>query len=380
MNPALEQSLIQSAKHSVANKTTSVGATEHRADVQRYVGQERFEAERERVFGRLPTVLLHSSELADADSYQAVDTPYGSLIVSRDAQGKVHVFRNSCRHRGARLVQGKMCKKRIVCPYHAWSYTTDGALSTVPGQTQCFPALDKEQNGLLTIPCAEKFGFIWLCPAAPNQASAESHLVSHLGGMAEHLEWMAVPQLMFFKRTTRLWRGNWKLFAEGGLETYHFAFAHQQTIAPSFYNNIAIIDQIDKHFRVVMPTRELERGDPQSLHDCSHTLFSLTPNSALLVQKAHVDWIQFTPRSPGETEISVTSLIPQSTDLEDEKQTGHWQKNHHITNVTLNEDWALGESIQRSMQEGALPYIQYGKNEWALQALNETLDALLARD
>jgi len=87
-----------------------------------------------------------------------------------------------------------------------------------------------------------------------------------------------------------------------------------------------------------MPTRELTKNEPQSLRDCSYTLFYLLPNSALLVQKEHLDWIQFRPLSVNETEITVATLIPYAADLNNEKQYKHWAKNHRITNVTLDED------------------------------------------
>lgn len=380
MDLNIEQSLIADAKQHVADKTTSLGDEEYKADISRYLDQGRFDQEMQKIFRRLPSALIHRSELSEPDSYQAIETPLGGLIVSRDHEGKSHVFYNSCRHRGARIAEGKVCKKRMVCPYHAWSYTTDGKLHSLPGQSHCFPNLDKADNGLLRIPSVEKYGFIWACPTADSQEQAEATLDAHLGGMVSHLQWLNADALTFFQRTVRVWKGNWKLFVEGGLETYHFAFAHRETIAPSFYNNIAVIDQVDEHFRVVMPTRELETGPAQSLHDCSHTLFSLLPNTAILVQKEHADWIQSRPLSPTETEITITSIIPSEADLADQKQQQHWAKNHHITNVTLNEDWALGESIQASLNTRALPYLQYGKNEWALHAFNQVLDGYLAKE
>lgn len=76
--------------------------------------------------------------------------------------------------------------------------------------------------------------------------------------MVSHMQWLDADNFTLFARTSENWGGNWKLFAEGGLETYHFAFAHKQTIASSFYNNTAVIDQLGKHFRVVMPTKKLE--------------------------------------------------------------------------------------------------------------------------
>lgn len=390
MNKDLEKQLVEACRQNWTGKTTSLGAEVHKADTARYRCQQRFQDELNKVFNILPSMLLHSSELAEPDSFQPVATALGSLIVSRDASGKVHLFRNSCRHRGARLVKEKQCARRMICPYHAWSYATDGQLSNIPGQSHCFPGIDKENNGLITVPCAEKYGFIWLCPGAEEGSSAETHLDKHLGEMAAHLQWLAPQQLKFFQRTSKIWNGNWKLFAEGGLETYHFAFAHKATIAPYFFNNTAVIDQLGAHFRVVMPTRELESVEAKaeaqsntqakvqpSLRDCTHTLLFLSPGSALLVQKAHVDWIQFRPIAVDKTEISVTSLIPAQVELDNPEQRAHWQKNHHITNLTLDEDWSLGESIQQTVGDQALPHIQYGKNEWALQAFNAWLDKRL---
>lgn len=384
MNEQIEIALIEDAKTNIANKTTSLQGEETISSLDKYRTQARFEQERRSLFSMAPMVLMHASELSEPNSYQSVDTPIGSLIVSRDQHGKAHILRNSCRHRGARIVSGKGCSKRLVCPYHAWSYSTDGELSNIPGQVQCFPNTDKAKNGLLRLGCVEQFGFIWLCPTLKPEDNGEAHLASHLGGMVEHLQWLAPQHLKRFKQTTKRWLGNWKLFAEGGLETYHFSFAHKGTIAPYFHNNIAVIDQIDQHFRVVMPTKSLSPSASStdghlSLHDYSHTLFYLLPSAALLIQKEHVDWIHFNPKGPDETEISVTTLIPSTADLTDPVQQQHWEKNHHITNETLDEDWALGESIQASINENALPYLQYGRNEWALHAFNQVIEGYMAR-
>ena len=377
MNLDVERQLIEACKSNRVNKTTTLGEREHRSDVDKYLSLQRYQDELKCIFKTLPSILLHASELIETDSYQSVNTPIGSLIVSRDAGGKARVFRNACRHRGAKLVDGKGCSKRIVCPYHAWSYSTDGQLSNVPGQRHCFPQLNKQDNGLIPVPCAEKYGFIWMCPDIRNSECPDVHLDEHLGNMQSHLNWLAPQGLKVFNRSSQIWNGNWKLFSEGGLETYHFAFAHKHTIAPYFYNNTAVIDQISQHFRVVMPTKELETLSEESIRHCSHTLFFLLPNTALLIQKEHVDWLQFRPVDVDKTEITITSLVPEETDLTDPVQQNHWQKNFEITNRTLAEDWELGVSIQKAISNHALPHIQYGKNEWALQAFNEVLNTLL---
>jgi nitrite reductase/ring-hydroxylating ferredoxin subunit len=55
------------------------------------------------------------------------------VILRRDRAGGVHVFLNSCRHRGMRVRRYDDGNTAVFsCSYHGWSYGTDGALIGVP--------------------------------------------------------------------------------------------------------------------------------------------------------------------------------------------------------------------------------------------------------
>ena len=66
------------------------------------------------------------------------------MLVIGDDDGLPRAFLNTCRHRGARLVdepEGQL--RRLQCPYHAWSYGFDGSLRNAPfteGLTDFDPA------------------------------------------------------------------------------------------------------------------------------------------------------------------------------------------------------------------------------------------------
>lgn len=378
MNRDLEIQLIQKCLSLHTQKTTSLSETATSSDTTRYRSAERFHSEMEKLHKALPFPILHSSEITESPCAVATDSPLGKLIISRDSKGIVHTFFNICRHRGAPLLgAGKHTRPRLTCPYHAWSYTNDGQLASVPGHAHCFPHLDKSQNGLLEIPCIEKHGFIWVCPKA--EADVEKHLEQHLSAVTPALEWLMPSQLTLFKRHKKVWRGNWKLFLEGSVETYHFSYAHSATIGPYFLNNTTTIDTLGQHLRLVLPTKALPEVaarpiEQQRLRDCSHILYTLFPSDALLVQHNHIDWVQFRPISVDRTEISISTLVPTQ---EYDSERDYWQRNHDITVAVLDEDFALGEGIQTSMDSGALTHIHYGRNEWALKHVNTLIDDCL---
>ena len=58
-----------------------------------------------------------------------------SVILCRDRANTIHVFLNSCRHRGMKVCRYDEGNTPVFsCPYHGWSYSTDGNLVSVPGE------------------------------------------------------------------------------------------------------------------------------------------------------------------------------------------------------------------------------------------------------
>src|SRR5262249_11190060 len=91
-------------------------------DPRIYHDAERFAAERERLFRRLPLCVGHADQLAEPGSLLAFELCGVPVLPARGRDGTLRAFLNVRRHRGARLVseQGTVCRKpSIACPYHA---------------------------------------------------------------------------------------------------------------------------------------------------------------------------------------------------------------------------------------------------------------------
>ena len=105
----------------------------------------------------------------------------------------------------------------------------------------------------------------------------------------------------------------------------------------------------------------LARPCQSALHAVSHI--------NLLVQQDHIVWVSQMPVSAGETDIRLATLVPQAR--RDEKQ--YWARNHAITTTTLDEDFAIGESIQSALASGANEQMTFGRYEGALARFNATI-------
>ena len=108
------------------------------------------------------------------------------MILCRDKQGAVHVFLNSCRHRGMKVCRYEQGNTSLfVCPYHSWSYTTDGKLQGVPLYRALYEGtLNRDEWSLIEVPKLALYkGTVWASwdPQAPD-------FLDYLGDAVDHLD------------------------------------------------------------------------------------------------------------------------------------------------------------------------------------------------
>lgn len=115
-----------------------------------FVSQELFDLEQEHLFSRAWLLVGHESMVPNPDDYFVSRMGTDSVILTRDRQNQIQVLLNSCAHRGMRLCRQDQGNTRaFACPYHGWTFTTDGKLSSTPGALTGVPGMNKHYYGEL---------------------------------------------------------------------------------------------------------------------------------------------------------------------------------------------------------------------------------------
>jgi phenylpropionate dioxygenase-like ring-hydroxylating dioxygenase large terminal subunit len=181
-------------------------------------------AEIEKIFKSSWVGIGHTGRFKDAGDYETIELAGVPMILVRGKDGVLRAFANSCRHRGARLLEGEGNCSGIRCPFHSWAYKLDGTLAGVP-HMEGATGFDRSDYGLVTFRTAELngLGFVCMDKSAPE-------LAGHLGNFdALHAPW-PLDTLVPARRRTFEVGCNWKAFLEVFNEYYHLPFVHPDTV------------------------------------------------------------------------------------------------------------------------------------------------------
>src|ERR1700745_2750632 len=118
-----------------------------------FVNEEIYREGLEGLFARVWLFVGHESQIPNPGDYFVSGMGEESVILCRDRAGQVHVFLNSCRHRGMKVCRYDEGNTPVfTCPYHGWSYATDGTLVGVPYFREAYHGkLDRSQLGLVEV-------------------------------------------------------------------------------------------------------------------------------------------------------------------------------------------------------------------------------------
>ncbi|CAM3280846.1 aromatic ring-hydroxylating oxygenase subunit alpha [Stackebrandtia soli] len=352
-----------------------------RIPISKYTDQALLDQELASTFTRYPLVAGHVSALSEPGSYIASDWDQFPYFVIRGEDGRIRAFYNQCRHRGARLLdQCAGAVKNLICPFHGWVYGLDGQLKGIT-RSHDFPGVDKGDYGLVELPAAEAGGFAWVA----RDPGALLNIPEFLGEFHDDLVNFDVASLVQYKKTRVVKEANWKLLIKTYLEGYHVPYLHRTTLAFAFKNGVIAHDEVGPHIRLAaartnIQDTALKPENEWRILDYASVYYTLFPNTFFILHPDYVSINTFWPLSPDRT-VWTHEMLYRAEEFPGSAGQGALQKRFTFTNddVFDQEDFAIAEEVQRTLEHGGSDHHVLGLAEGLLAMFQDNIDQRLAR-
>ncbi|WAJ28789.1 aromatic ring-hydroxylating oxygenase subunit alpha [Antarcticirhabdus aurantiaca] len=233
------------------------------------------------IFGRSWILAGFTCEIPRPRGVLALDIGRSPVVITRDREGVVRAFHNSCRHRGAQVcAEGPSARARLTCPYHQWVYDLDGKLVHARHMQESF---DPAEHALKPVHVEVVAGAIFVC-LAENPPAFDRFRADLEPLLAPH----RLEEAKLAHRNTLVEKGNWKLVMENARECYHCASGH-----PELCLTFPVEEANGEHFAT--------EGDPR------HEAFAARLEAAGLPKGPHVGpWWQVERFPLKEGQLSLT--------------------------------------------------------------------------
>ncbi len=279
-----------------------------------YTSEEYFCLEAEVLFKRSWQLVCHLNDIPDVGDYFTLPFLGQNIFVIKTKDGGVNGFHNVCRHRAARLLDGDQgnAKAGLVCPYHAWCYNLDGALTGVP-RSHSLKDMDRSQYGLKPVEVEVWQGFIFIRMVNDGGPSVAEQFVECMRDIAPH----QFENLQPLGRVTMRPRDvNWKQVADNYVDALHIPVAHpglnslfNGTYGVHIKGDVHIMyGDLETSVRDSVSGRAYKKFLPDGGHlpeslKRKWIYFRMWPNLAFDVYPDQVDFMQFIPISATQTMI-----------------------------------------------------------------------------
>jgi phenylpropionate dioxygenase-like ring-hydroxylating dioxygenase large terminal subunit len=200
-----------------------------------YIDQEIFELEMEHLFANTWVYVGHDSQVPNSGDYFGTTIGTQPVLMVRHTDGSVRVLYNRCPHKGTRITT-ETCGntgKFFRCPYHAWSFKTDGSLLAIPlkkGYENTGFETSHAAQGMTPVRHVKNYrGFVF---AKMNEGglSFEEFFDESLSSLDNMIDRSPVRRLEVAGGVLRYMHNcNWKMLVENQTDTCHPMVAHESS-------------------------------------------------------------------------------------------------------------------------------------------------------
>ena len=277
-----------------------------------YVRRDIHDLEGERILRRSWAPLARVDQAPEPGDFIALDLAGQPVLLVHGLDGEFRVMANVCRHRAAPLAQGAGRRKLFTCPYHAWSYDTEGRLAAAPlmDGASDFP---REDCRLTQFRSEVWEGFVManLDPqAAPFAPQVET--------LRRYFEAFGVGDMVVARTLTYDSGWNWKVLVENFMEAYHHLAAHAQTLEPAFHARDSSVPENDGPWSVLhMPAAAPDPGRPRLIEGLpdwqAGALFAAVafPHFMFALHGDGMAWYQVLPATGDRFTLKIHVCVPR---------------------------------------------------------------------
>lgn len=367
--------------HVAAGRTTDMAAQTLRLPAGLYSDPKRLQAEQTELFLKHPLVVGLSGDLPQPGATKLFDGAGPPILLTRQRDGTVAAFLNMCTHRGARLLREPGLVQALTCPFHGWSFDLDGRLIAQPGKDG-FEGVDRECLHLLRVPCAERYGLLFVRAQVGGE---DIDVDALLGPLIPDLQNLQLDALSLIKEGPLHTAGNWKYVLDTYGEGYHFASLHPDTLAQTHYNNVHGCDFFGPHFRVVFPLKTyagLAKLPQSQWPGIESVVYVLFPNTAIVVGSPQpglmvVQVFRIYPNGVKATRVDLSVYAPTAA-LSEQTRPMFEAGFDLAAHIVQTEDFRVAAEAQANLAYAPAHFqTLLGRNEPALQHLQRGIAAAI---
>ena len=289
--------------HTDAPVTPETGVDQRAALQSVYTDPAILASEQQQIFDKDWIMVGRAGSIPEPGDYFTASVGKRPIIIIRQADGSIKAMANFCLHRYAKLLDGTGCAKRIVCPYHAWTYDMAGNLIGITDR-HGFNREDTKDLTLEPLACDVWMGFVFVSLRQDLESVSQ-----RLQRLTPHVEAFDLDQ--YEDRIIvheEVWAGNWKLIFENFIESYHTTYTHKQSIGPTNPTNLAEFGPVEEknfsiHSNSYRPEDYPENHNPKLTQEETRRFYviALYPNGLVALDPNFAWWIALEPRAVGIT-------------------------------------------------------------------------------
>jgi choline monooxygenase len=281
-----------------------------------YRSEEILALEQEQIFSREWLCVGRAADLPAPGDYITFKVGDQPVVTIRGKDGVVRSFANICLHRMMQLLTGTGNRRRIVCPYHAWTYDIDGCLIGAPHMDASIGFKARGQK-LPEIRTEIWHGFVYVTLDAHAAAVAE-----RLASLDEIVSRYRMEHYVPVATEDYVWNTNWKLLTENFMESYHLPVAHRATVGAWFpVDQNGFDDKVFEHFTYQTFTKSEDASYGRAHKDntvldgrwrYTSVMPTVYPSHMYVIAPDHLWYLSLRPRGLGQVDVRFgVALAPE---------------------------------------------------------------------